>query len=342
MSGFGFANPWALLLLLAIPVYVRFVRRRRDDTLTFSRAGVLAGVAPRITHLIAQAPGWLRGVGFAALVIAIAAPRTGASMVDIDAEGIAIVLVVDVSSSMLAEDMASEDEEGRRTPRNRIVVAKQTVAEFVRGRDYDRIGLVAFAGEALTQVPITVDYPVIYQAIEQLQVASANNMLEDGTAIGTAIATAANRLRRAPGESRVMILMTDGENNRGEIDPLTAARAAAAFDIKIYTVGVGSDGLAPIPVSRNAFGVQYATLQVSIDEDLLRNIADVSGGRYFRATNASALDSIYQNIDQLERSDVQVRRYVSYTPHYLPFIVLAMMSLVGEWALRGSRFGRVP
>lgn len=342
MSGFGFAHPGALLLLLALPLYVWLSRRRRPDTITFSRAGVLAGVASGSTRLLAHMPGWLRALACIALIIAIATPRTGAAMVDVDAEGIAIALVVDVSSSMLAEDMATADEEGRRTPRNRIVVAKQTVADFVRGRDYDRIGLVAFAGEALTQVPITVDYPVIYQAIDQLQVASANNMLEDGTAIGTAIATAANRLRRAPGKSRVMILMTDGENNRGEIDPLTAAQAAAAFDIKIYTIGVGSDGLAPIPVSRNAFGVQYATLQVSIDEELLENIADVSGGRYFRATNAAALDSIYQNIDELERSDVEVRRYVNYTPHYLPLILLAMMSLAGEWAVRSSRFGRVP
>jgi Ca-activated chloride channel homolog len=297
-------------------------------------------VGSRSTRLIARLPSWLRVLAFVALVLAIATPRTGASMVDVDAEGIAIVLVVDISSSMLAEDMASEDDQGRRTPRNRLVVAKQTVADFVRGRDYDRIGLVAFAGEALTQVPITVDYPVIYQAIDQLQ--AGTNMLEDGTAIGTAIATAANRLRRAPGKSRVMILMTDGENNRGEIDPLTAARAAAAFDIKIYTVGVGSDGVAPIPVARGPFGVQYASLPVSIDEDLLRNISAVSGGTYFRATNATALDSIYQRIDRLERSDVQVRRYVNYTPHYLPLVLLAMVSLTGEWLIRASRYGRLP
>jgi Ca-activated chloride channel family protein len=337
---FGFANPWAFLLLLALPLYLWLARRGRPRSLTFSRAGLLAGAASRLTRVLAEVPSWLRALAFVALVFAIATPRTGASVVDVDAEGIAITLAVDISSSMLAEDMATADGEGRRTPRNRLVVAKQTVADFVRGREYDRIGLVAFAGEALTQVPITVDYPVIYQAIDQLQ--AGTNMLEDGTAIGTAIATAANRLRRAPGKSRVMILMTDGENNRGEIDPLTAARAAAAFDIKIYTVGVGSDGVAPIPVARGPFGVQYASLPVSIDEDLLREIADVSGGQYFRATNATALDSIYQRIDRLERTDVEVRRYVNYTAHYLPLLLLAMMSLTGEWLLRASRFGRVP
>jgi Ca-activated chloride channel homolog len=336
----GFANPWALLLLLCIPLYVWLTRDAQPRSLTFSRAALLGRVAPHSARLIARVPGWLRALAFAALVIAIATPRTGASVVDIDAEGIAIALVVDISSSMLAEDLSTADAEGRRSTRNRLAVAKQTVADFVRGREYDRIGLVAFAGEALTQVPITIDYPVIYQALDQLS--AGTGMLEDGTAIGTAIATAANRLRRAPGESRVMILMTDGENNRGDIDPLTAARAAAAFDIKIYTIGVGSDGVAPIPIATGPFGVQYANLPVHIDEDLLREIAAASGGQYFRATNEAALDSIYGRIDQLERTDVEVRRYVNYTPHYLPLIAFAMFALVTEWSLRASRFGRLP
>ena len=336
----GFANPWALLLLLCIPLYVWLTRREQPRTLTFSRAALLGRVAPRSGRWLARVPGWLRALAFAALVIAIATPRTGAAVVDIDAEGIAIAVVVDISSSMLAEDLSVEDEEGRSNTRNRLAVAKETVAEFVRGRQYDRIGLVAFAGEALTQVPITIDYPVIYQALDQLS--AGTGMLDDGTAIGTAIATAANRLRRAPGESRVMILMTDGENNRGDIDPLTAAQAAAAFDIKIYTIGVGSDGVAPIPIATGPFGVQYANLPVHIDEDLLREIAATSGGQYFRATNEEALDSIYGRIDQLERTDVEVRRYVNYTPHYLPLIAFAMLALITEWSLRASRFGRLP
>jgi Ca-activated chloride channel homolog len=336
----GFANPWALLLLLCIPLYVWLTRREQPRSLTFSRAGLLGRVAPRSARLLARLPGWLRALAAAALIVAIATPRTGAAVVDIDAEGIAIAVVVDISSSMLAEDLSVEDEEGRSNTRNRLAVAKETVAEFVRGRQYDRIGLVAFAGEALTQVPITIDYPVIYQALDQLS--AGTGMLEDGTAIGTAIATAANRLRRAPGESRVMILMTDGENNRGDIDPLTAAQAAAAFDIKIYTIGVGSDGVAPIPIATGPFGVQYANLPVHIDEDLLREIAATSGGQYFRATNEEALDSIYGRIDQLERTDVEVRRYVNYTPHYLPLIAFAMLALITEWSLRASRFGRLP
>jgi Ca-activated chloride channel homolog len=168
-------------------------------------------------------------------------------------------------------------------------VAKQTVADFVRGREYDRIGLVAFAGEALTQVPITIDYPVLYQSLAQLQRAGTG-MLEDGTAIGTAMATAANRLRRVPGESRVIILLTDGENNRGEIDPVTAARAASAFDIKMHTIGVGSDGVAPIPIRRDRPACSTRQPARQHRRDAAARDRRPTGGQYFRATNEAALD----------------------------------------------------
>jgi Ca-activated chloride channel family protein len=328
---FSFAHPWLLALLLLLPLYWYVVRGWRRGALVFSRTSLLHWVGTRRSDRLARVPGWLRTCALIALVLALAGPRTGASMVDVDAEGIAIVVALDISSSMLAEDFA---------PDNRLTVAKQKVRQFVAGREYDRIGLVAFAGEALTQVPVTIDYPVIYQALEQLQ--AGTQMLEDGTAIGTALATAANRLRRAPGDSRVIILMTDGENNRGEIDPITAARAAAAYDIRIYTIGVGSEGRAPIPVASGPFGIQYATLPVHIDEELLREIADLTAGRYFRATNEAALDSVYHQIDQLERSSVEVRRYVNYSPKYLPLLLIAMLALVGEWGVRASRWGRVP
>jgi Ca-activated chloride channel family protein len=265
-----------------------------------------------------------------ALIVALAGPRTGTSVVDFDAEGIAIVITMDISSSMLAEDFA---------PENRLEVARSTVKQFVQGREYDRIGLVAFAGEALTQVPITVDYPVIYAAVEQLRAGAG--MLEDGTAIGTAIATAANRLRRAPGTSRVMILMTDGENNRGEIDPLTAARAAAAYGIKIYTIGIGTEVSRRFRLRAGRL-VQYANLPVHIDDELLGAIAQQTGGRYFRATTPQALDSVYHQIDRLEKSKVNVRRYTEYTAQVLPLVLLASFLLLLEWTLRASRWGRVP
>ncbi len=327
---FGFAHPWALLLLPLLGLVLWWLRGR-ERALIHSRAGTLAAVSGGGARLLARLPGWLRIAALALLIFALAGPRTGAAVVDVNAEGIAIVVALDISSSMLAEDFA---------PDNRLAVAKRQVREFIRGRTYDRIGLVAFAGEALTQVPITIDYEVIFESLDQLRAGAG--LLEDGTAIGTAIATAANRLRRAPGESRVMIVMTDGENNRGEIDPRTAAQAAAALDIRIYTIGVGSEGVAPIPVATGPFGVQYATVPVSIDDELLTEIADMSGGRYFRATNPEALDSVYQQIDQLEKSEVEVSRYMSYTPHYLPLLFLAGMLLLGEWGLRASRFGRLP
>src|SRR5205823_10915019 len=181
-------------------------------------------------------------------------------------------------------------------PNNRIEVARQKVKQFVAMRTSDRIGVVAFSGEALTQVPLTTDYPVVMAAVDNLQ----PGQLEDGTAIGTAIATAANRLRDAPGRSRVIVLLTDGENNRGAIDPRTAAKAAAVFGIKIYTIGVGSEGMAPVPVGRGLFGLRYENRPVRIDEPLLTDVATSTGGRYFRARDAAALQRIYEQIDQLE------------------------------------------
>ena len=268
----------------------------------------------------------MRAAAILALVVAVAGPRTGVSATDVTSDGIAIVLALDISSSMLAEDFH---------PRNRISVAKQTIHDFIAARTQDRIGLVTFAGEALTQVPITVDYDVLYRALGGVDIG-------DLDAIGTAIATAANRLRKVPGKSKVIILATDGVNNRGEIDPLTAAKAASAFGIKIYTIGIGTEGVAPIPVARGLFGYEYANLPVHIDEALLREIARTTGGQYFRATTGEALREIYQQIDQLEKSPVQVHKYVDFTPRWLPLVLFAAACLALEWLLRASRWGRLP
>lgn len=327
---YGFAHPWLLGLLLLVPLYAWWLRRHSRPAMTHSRAGLLASLGGGWSRRLASAPPVLRALAATALIVAMAGPRTGASAVDVETSGISIALTLDISSSMLAEDFH---------PYNRMTVAKAQVMDFVRARTSDRLGLIAFAGEALTQVPLTIDHEVILRSLESLDVGA----LEDGTAIGTAVATAANRLREAPGTSRVMILMTDGENNRGEIDPLTAARAAAAYDIKIYTVGVGSEGVAPIPIARGLMGgYQYANLPVHIDEELLTEMARVTGGQYFRATNEAGLDSIYDRIDQLERSEIRSRRYIDYTPRYLPFILVAAALLLLEWGLRASRWGRIP
>jgi Ca-activated chloride channel homolog len=331
MRGLQFANPWLLLLLLPVLYYLWRERGRTQSALAFSRAGMLHQLTSGADRVLAVVPGALRVAAVVALIVAVAGPRTGSATIEDEAEGIAIMLVVDISSSMLAEDFS---------PRNRMQVAKQMTAEFVSGRRFDRIGLVAFAGEALTQVPLTTDYPVLYQAIDYLQ--AGQGQLEDGTAIGTAIATAANRLRNVEQGARVMVLLTDGENNRGEIDPLTAAQAAHAFDIRIYTVGIGTEGMAPIPVASGPFGVQYANMPVSIDEDLLREISDMTGGRYFRALDAAGLDAVFREINRLEAAPVAVTQAVHFLPRHLPFLLIAALALLGEWLVRASRWGRLP
>jgi Ca-activated chloride channel family protein len=319
-GGLVFGRPWVLALLLLLPLWWWRQRRGAQPALVFSRASLLAQ-APRRRNRVPQLAAALRWLALAALVVALAQPRSGARAQNVTRDGIDIALVVDISSSMLAEDFQ---------PRNRMEVAKERAKAFVAGRRTDRIGVIAFSGEALTQVPLTTDYPVVLAALDNLQ----PGLLEDGTAIGTAIATAANRLRSADGRSRVMLLLTDGENNRGSIDPRTAAQAAAAFDIRIYSIGIGSEGMAPTPVGRGLFGLRYENRPVRIDEALLTEISESSGGRYFRARDAVALQRIFEQIDQLERSPVESRSYVRYTERFQWPLTLALVALLGEvWLL---------
>ncbi len=317
---FEFYAPEALWLLLLLPAWWLWRRRRRKDAIVFSRTSVLAS-GPSTGSWIPRAIFLLRNLTLASLVLALARPRSGAHTETRTSEGINIVLAIDLSSSMLALDFR---------PANRIEVAKQKVKQFISRRTSDRIGVVAFAGEALTQVPLTTDYPVVMQAVSNLQA----GQLEDGTAIGTAIATAANRLRDAPGRSRVLIILTDGVNNRGSVDPLTAAKAAAAYGIKIYGIGVGSVGMAPVPVGRNpSGGLRYEYQPVEIDERLLSNIAAMTGGRYFRARDAAALQNIYSVIDRMERAPVHSTTVVNYRELYRWPLLVGLLALVGELSL---------
>lgn len=325
LFGVGFAHPAALLLLALLPLWLWWQRRRAGGqrTIPFSRLAVLAnGPRPALGQMR-----WLprlRAIAMAGLIVAIAQPRSGARAERVNSDGIDIALTVDISSSMLAEDFQ---------PQNRMEVAREKLKRFVMGRKTDRVGLVAFSGEALTQVPLTTDYPVVLAAIDNLQV----GQLEDGTAIGTAIATAANRLRNSPGRSRVMVLLTDGENNRGTIDPRTAAQAAGAFGIRIYTIGVGSEGMAPVPVGRGLFGLRYENRPVKIDEPLLTEIAGSTGGKYFRAKDAAALQAIYEQIDRLERSTVEAKAFIRYTERFRWPLLLGITALLGELWLRARR-----
>lgn len=318
-----FATPWALLLLLTLPVWWFVRARRRPPAITFSRTATLAR-GPQSGARVARILFVLQNVALAALITALARPRSRGHAENVTSQGINIVLVIDLSSSMLAEDFQ---------PQNRLEVAKETVKRFIAARTSDRIGVVAFSGEALTQVPLTTDYPVVMQAVDNLQA----GQLEDGTAIGNAIATAANRLRSAPGKSRVMILLTDGVNNRGDIDPQTAAKAAAAFGIKIYTVGVGTEGMAPVPVGRGVYGLRYENQPVQIDEALLSGISRETGGRYFRARDAAALRRIYEQIDGLERTPVQSTTYVRYAELFRWPLGLAVLALMLELGVAAKR-----
>lgn len=318
-----FYTPWALALLLLLPLWWVLRRRRRPSAIAFSRTGVLAK-GPRTGERITRTMFILRNVALAALVVALARPRSTAQVENVTSEGINIALAVDLSSSMLAEDFR---------PQNRLAVAKSRLKEFIAARGSDRIALVAFAGEALTQVPLTTDYPILIQAVDNLQA----GQLEDGTAIGLGIATAANRLRDAPGRSRVMIVMTDGVNNRGSVDPRTAARAASVYGIKIYTIGVGTVGMAPVPVGRGPAGLRYELQPVRIDEPLLSEVARMTGGRYFRARDAAALRRVYEQIDLLERTTVQSRSYVRYSELFRMPLGLGLLAFMGELALLARR-----
>jgi Ca-activated chloride channel family protein len=314
-----FASPWWLLLLLLLPLWWIVARRRTPAAIVFSRVGVLAR-GPRAGRTLARMLTLLRNLALASGIVALARPRAGAHAVTSTSEGINIVVAFDISSSMLAQDFQ---------PQNRLEVAREHIKRFVAARNADRIGIVAFSGEALTQVPLTTDYPVVQAALDNLQ----PGQLEDGTAIGTAIATAANRLRDAPGKSKVMVLLTDGVNNRGSIDPRTAAKAAAQFGIKIYGIGVGTEGMAPVPVGRGLFGLRYEMQKVEIDDALLTDVARATGGRYFRARDPAALQRITEQIDALERSPVRSRTYVRYAELFRWPLSIMLAALAAELLL---------
>jgi Ca-activated chloride channel family protein len=323
----SFARPWLLLLLLLLPLWWLLRRRRAVPAARYSDVTLPAMATHRRWWVVL--PPVLRGLALAGLTLAAAGPRIGGDTVEIKQEGIAIVIAIDISSSMLAEDFA---------PSNRLEVAKRQAVGFIRGRTADRIGLVAFAGEALTQVPVTLDYPVIEQAVMDLKIGS----LEDGTAIGSGLATAVNRLRRAPDKSKVILLLTDGENNKGIIDPRTAAATAAAFGIKVYTIGVGTIGEAPIPTGRGLGGFRYEMLPVRIDEPLLQEIAQKTGGRYFRAKDSEALSRIFRQIDALEKTPIHVTRYTRYDETTRPLILLGLTALALELVIGSTLVVRVP
>ncbi len=325
----NFARPLLLLVIVAVPLWWWVRARRRRPAARYSDLEPVTAVSSG-RRWIGEIPTGLRSMTLFAWIVAAAGPRFGPGVTEVTSEGIAIVLAVDVSSSMLAEDFA---------PSNRLDVAKERSVAFVRGREFDRIGLVGFAGEALTRVPITTDYGVLEQAILDLRVGE----LDDGTAIGTAIAIAANRLRRAPGASKVAVLLTDGENNRGRVDPRTAAIAAREFGVRVYTIGVGTEGEARLPIGRGPEGqLRYQTMPVRIDEALLRDVAESTGGRYFRATDGEALSRIFEQIDRLEKTPVEVTRFTDMNEQYRVPLLVGFAALAFELVIAATLIVRVP
>jgi Ca-activated chloride channel family protein len=331
------ATPLALLLLLALPLLVWWtLRRRRQPGLTFSDLRLLAPVPPSWRSRLRGIPLVLRVVALAVLVIGLARPQAENRLQDISSEGVDIVLALDQSGSMAAVDLGKKP--GGYDPVSRLDFAKRVVEGFIAGRQADRIGLVVFAGRAFTRCPLTLDYGLLTQVLQSVEITTRY----DGTAIGMGLATAVNRLKESPAKSRVVILLTDGRNNTGEIDPETAARLARAMAVKVYTVGVGTEGAAPIPVQDPVFGPRYVFQPVDLDEKTLRRIADETEGRYFRATDARTLEDIFRRIDALERTEVTVRERVRRSEMFPLLVLLGALLLLAESVLGWTLFRQVP
>jgi Ca-activated chloride channel homolog len=327
----SWGHPWALALLLLLPLHALWLRRQRPAALPLPRAESLRDQPrERLWSALGHAPAALRALAIVVLVLALARPRTPGPTGPV-AEGVPIAIAIDISSSMLAEDFA---------PANRMEVARRATRDFVAAREGDPVALVAFAGEAITLAPLTTDRRVLFGALDGLQV----GLLEDGTAIGMGLATAASRLEHVPGESKVVVLLSDGENNRGEIAPLEAGAAAAALGIRVFTIGVGNGEAAPVPLRRGPDGrvIEFAEAPVGIDEPLLREIARLTGGEYFRADNPRALDEVYARLDRMVAVPVETPAESRPREWYLPLVLLGGLLLAGEWLLRGSRWGRMP
>jgi Ca-activated chloride channel homolog len=327
-----FAQILFLGLLLILPlIWRRFQERHkvRPGSLQFSnvaglRAEIPAGLTKYYRILL-----WLRLITMALLIVALARPQSSKGEESITTEGLDITLTLDVSGSMMAEDFKP----------NRLEAAKKVAADFIKGRKNDRIGLVIFAAYSVTQAPLTLDYEVLLGLLDKIQIGVIQ---EDHTALGMGLANSVNRLKNSSAKSKVIILLTDGMNNAGEIDPLTAANLAKALKIKVYTIGAGTRGTAPVPVMHPIFGKQYELRQVEIDEDTLKKVAEQTGGKYFRATDEQSLASIYKEIEQLEKSKLDVKQYKDYVELF-PYLVYAALGLLClEILLAQTRFRKVP
>jgi Ca-activated chloride channel family protein len=323
-----FSQPWFFALAVLIPVLIYWYVKNNNEqqgsiTISDMSAQGLSSFKTSLRHI----PFVLRLLALAAIIAALARPQTRNEEQRAEGEGVDIVLCIDVSGSMTAQDL---------TP-NRLEAAKNVAIDFVNKRVTDRIGVVIFSGESFTQCPITSDHAVLVAAIENIH----NGLLEDGTAIGSGLGTSVDRLRTSTAKSKVVILLTDGENNGGLIDPKTAKEIAKAFSVKVYTIGVGTDGYAPQPVN-TPMGVMMQQGKVSIDEKLLKEIAGETGGKYFRAKDNEGLANIYSEIDGLEKSKVELTTIVHFSEKFYPFVAAALLFILLEVLFRYTLFKKFP
>ncbi|WP_428330881.1 vWA domain-containing protein [Mucilaginibacter sp.] len=325
-KGIEFAHPGFFWLFILIPVMVAYYIWRERKLYGYLSVSAVKGFSlPKksLIPMFRHSGIVLRCLALSALIVALARPQSSLSWQNTTTEGIDIIIASDISGSMLAEDFHP----------NRLEAGKNIAIDFIKNRPDDRIGLVIFSGESFTQCPLTIDHDVLINLYKDIK----NGMIDDGTAIGMGLATAVNRLKDSEAKSKVVILLTDGSNNMGSIPPITAAEIAKQFNVRVYTVGIGTKGFAPYPV-QTPFGIQYQRMPVDVDEGTLTKIANITGGKYFRATDNETLKDIYERIDKLEKAKIDVTQYHKKTEVFLPFALIALLFLLLEFVLRNTVF----
>ena len=332
MNKYTFANPelfFLLLLLVPIIVWYIYKQRRQRASVKMSTISAFSGTTKTFRNYLRHILFGFRMLALAILFIALARPQSTDRWENVTTEGIDIVIALDISPSMLARDFRP----------NRLEAAKDVAVQFIAGRDNDRMGLVVFSGESFTQCPLTTDHAVLMNLFKDVK----TGLIEDGTAIGMGLANAVNRLKDSEAESKVIILLTDGENNMGAIDPITAAELAQTFGIRVYTIGVGTRGKAEFPIGYDRFGrLVFDYMDVNIDEETLTKIASVANGQYFRATNKNALIEVYKEIDKLEKSKIDVKQHKRVNDEYLWFVIIALGMFITELFLRYIFYKSIP
>jgi Ca-activated chloride channel family protein len=329
---FGIGSPNYLYLLLLIPllVWFRYFRRRKNHApLVYSDTNLIRQVKFRGKLWPRYISPILKVLALILIILALARPRFARTFEEVRTQGIDIILTLDISGSMQAEDFK---------PQNRLFVAKEVIKEFVQERTEDRLGLVVFAAQAFTQCPLTLDHNVLIQFLDHVTF----GMVEDGTAIGTAIANSCNRLKDSQTKSKVIVLLTDGVNNTGKIDPITAADIAASLGIKIYTIGIGKPGNAPFPVDDPFLGRIYKYIPNALDEEVLREVADKTGGIYFRAETGEKLSEVYKEISSLETTEIKTKGYIQYRELFTPFVLIGLGFILIESVLGRTHFRKIP